>query len=237
MTARDLVSAILRLIGAIAPGESPASSEANDALSAINRMLDSWSNEGLMIFATKIEASIPLIVGQPDYTLGTAGDITVRPMTIEAATAKNIASGVEYPVRILTTTEYAHIQNKSLESSIPEFLFDDGGYPQRTLYVYPVPSSSAFALNLLTKRPISTIASLDDTISFPPGYEDAIIYSGAMRLAPEYGRPADPLIIQTANDAKASIKRSNFRPRVLQVNDVPSNFSGIFNINKGNSTR
>ena len=83
MTGRDLVSASLRLIGVVASGETPASSEATDGLSALNLLISSWSTDGLLIYAITAETPLTLTAGDGSYTMGTSGDFTNRPQDQE----------------------------------------------------------------------------------------------------------------------------------------------------------
>jgi hypothetical protein len=231
VTGRELVSASLRLIGAVAPGESLAAQEATDGLSALNRMIGSWSTEGLMIHAVTQETPVTLTAGDSTVTLGTSGDITTRPMEIVAAFIRQ--GSTDHPVRLLSTSEFASISDKSVQSSIPSDLFDDGGYPRRTLTLYPVPAA-ANSLVLVTKRALTEIATLDTAVSLPPGYEDALVYNLAVRLSPEYGRPVSAEVAMIANESKANIKRLNQRPAYLRVDSalLPG---GRFNIYTGDS--
>lgn len=231
MTGRDFVSASLRLIGAIAPGEAIEASEATDGLSALNRMIDSWSNEGLLIHAVTPEAAITLTPGDPTYTLGTSGDLTTRPMSIEAAVIRD--GSTDYPIRIREAVEYAAISDKSAQSTIPTDVYDDGGYPHRTLTLYPVPSA-AKSLILFTKRPLTSIATLDTSISLPPGYERALVYNGAIELAPEYGRAVSAEVAKVASESLASLMRTNHRPSYLSVDSALLGGGG-FDITRGNA--
>lgn len=214
MTGRELISASLRLIGAIAPGETLAASEATDGLAALNRMIGTWSNEKLLINAITAETALTLTPGDGTITMGTAGDFTTRPQSIDAAMIRD--SSTDNPVRLLTLAEYAAIPNKNVQSTYPTSLYDDGGYPLRTLTLYPVPSA-AMQLVLYTFRAITSIATIDTSVSLPPGYEDALTYNLAMRLAPEYGKSTPSEVGMIAADSKAAIKRANHRPAYLSV--------------------
>jgi hypothetical protein len=55
-TAGDQIYAALRLIGQLAEGETPSAETAQDALTALNQMLDSWSIERLSVFSTQDQA-------------------------------------------------------------------------------------------------------------------------------------------------------------------------------------
>lgn len=233
MTGRDLVSASLRLIGAVAPGETPAASEATDGLAALNRMISSWSTEELIIHAVTAETPLTLTVGDGTVTMGTAGDITTRPLSIEAAVIRDGTTDLP-PMRLLTLAEYAAIPDKSTQSTYPTSLYDNGGYPLRTLTLYPVPSA-AKSLVLFTKRELTQIATLDTAISLPPGYEEALVYNFAIRIAPEYGKVVPDAVALIAVESKASVKRANIKPAYLRC-DPALVASGGFNILTGDFT-
>lgn len=228
MTGREMIAASLRLIGAIASGETPSADEASDGLSSLNRLIDSWSNEGLTIYAITAESPLTLTGGDATYTLGTSGDITTRPMKIEKAVIRD--GSTDYPITVRSIEEYAAIPNKTIQSTYPTDLYDDGGYPQRTLTLYPVPSASK-QLVLWTRRPLTQIATLDTSISFPPGYDRALIFNHALDLAPEYGKTVPDAVAIGAVESKAAIKRANQRARYLRCD------SGVMTRTRGHDRR
>jgi hypothetical protein len=229
VTGRDAVTAMLRLIGAVAPGESIDATEATDGLASVNRMLGSWANDGLLIHAITAESAITLTPGDATYTLGASGDITTRPQVIEKALIRD--GSTDYPVRILTLEEYAAIPVKTTQSTLPYSLYDDGGYPRRTLTLYPVPSA-AKSLLLWTKRPLTALA-LDTDVSLPPGYEEAIVYNGAIRLSPEYGRPVPAEVAAIAANSLDAISRANHRPALLSCDAGVLSYGSRYDINTG----
>lgn len=231
MTGRDAITASLRLIGALAPGESLDATEASDGLGTLNRMIDSWSTEGLLVHAVTEESPLTLTAYDATVTLGTSGDITTRPMKIVKALIRDASNDIDLPLKLLSLAEYAAIADKTVTSTYPHSLYDDGGFPQRTLKLYPVPST-AHKLVLFTQRALSQIASLDASVSLPPGYEEALVYNLALRLAPEYGRQAPAEVAMVAQESKANIKRANHRPRYLTVDSALMG-GGIFDIETG----
>jgi len=228
MTGRDLVSATLRLIGAIAPGESPSNAEASDGISTINRMLDSWSNDGLLLYTVTQESSFPLVPGAATYSLGTLGDITTRPMRVVGVLIRDSANR-ETALAPLSPEEYIAISDKTLQGT-PTHYYDPGGYPRRNLVLHPAPTTTD-QLQIYTERPLTAL-TLNDSVSLPPGYEEALIYNAAIRLAPEYGRSVSQEIAMVASESKANLKRQNYRPRTLSTADAPGG-SNRFNIITG----
>lgn len=236
MTGRELVATSLRLLGVVASGETPAASEAVDGLSALNRMIDSWSTEELIIYATNRETPVAMTPNVSSVTVGTGGTINIsRPMWINYVKIQDANTGVEYPTKMLTQEEYAALLLKSVTSQYPLYVYDDGGFPLRTLQLYPVPSS-ANKIVLYTMRPLSQIATLDTSVSLPPGYDDALVYNLAVRLAPEYGKLVPDAVTMNAMETKGNIKRANHRTSVLRV-DEAIQASGGFNIFSGGYSR
>lgn len=235
MTGRDLVTASLRLLGVVAPGESMAASEATEGLASLNRLISSWSNESLMIYARVRETPFTLTPGTATVTMGAAGNLTNRPQAIESATIQDAATGIETPVNLLTQAEYAAIVLKTQTSTYPTDLYDDGGYPLRTLTLYPVPSA-AHKLVVYTARILTAVATLDTDISLPPGYERALTFNLAVEMSPEYGKPVPDVVMMTATESKALIKRMNHKPGML-LGDPALARGDSYNIYTGGSPR
>lgn len=235
MTGRDVISASLKLIGALAPGESLAANEATDGLATLNRMIGSWSNEKLTIFA-KVREEFTLTANDGIYSMGSGADFnTTRPQFIENATIEDqsVSPTVEYPLRILRSQdEWAGVAIKDLTSTYPQYLYAEGTFPNETINLWPVPTA-ANKLVLYTLKPLTEISTLDTSLSFPPGYEEALVFNLALRLAPEYGRIARADVIAIATEGKAAIKRTNDKPRFLRIDGIPAAKGSSFNIHTG----
>lgn len=230
MTGRDLITASLKLLGALAPGESLEASEASDGLAAANRMLDSWSNESLVIF-DKVREEFVLTAGKQSYTMGTGGDFnTSRPMAIEEALLRvtTVTPIIELPMDVLTVEEWELIRIKALQSTYPLYLYAEPSYPLATINIYPNPTA-ANSVVLYSRKPLSQIATLDTALSLPQGYEEALTYNLAIRLAPEYGRAVPDVVGGIAAESKAAIKRTNHRSRFLRVDRSLESKPDFFN--------
>ena len=70
----DIISSALKDIGALAAGETPTPEAAQDAFVMMNRMIDQWSNEQMMVYY-KTEVIFPITPGQTQYTIGPTGEI------------------------------------------------------------------------------------------------------------------------------------------------------------------
>jgi hypothetical protein len=52
-TDNDQINGALRVLGILAEGETPSAATSQDALAALNQMIDSWNTERLSVFATQ----------------------------------------------------------------------------------------------------------------------------------------------------------------------------------------
>ena len=211
-SAADIIKRSLRLIGAIAGGETPSSTEQADALEALNAMLDSWRTESLAVYALRDETLS--LTGAASYTIGSGGNLnTTRPVKIESAYER--ASDTDYPVKIASAAAWYALASKSTSSTnVAEWLYYEPAYPLGTLYLYPKPTTGV--LHLVTWVPLTSYAA-SDSVALPPGYQDAITYHLALRLAPEFGRPVTPELAALAKAAKDNIQRVNFRPPLMST--------------------
>jgi hypothetical protein len=215
VTVRDLITNSLRLIGAIATGETPSASELADGIVVLNDMLGSWSTDGLIIPQTVIE-EFPLVPGKQSYTMGATGDfVSTRPMRIMEAGIKSNTS--ELPIEVIGVQEWSQITVKSNSSWLPQRLYADGSFPNQVINLWPIPSAPN-TLVLYSLKGFTEFATATDVIAFPPGYTRCLRYNLALELAVEYGKEPSPLVAAVAVDSKADLRRQNNQP-VLMISD------------------
>lgn len=208
-TGQSLIKRAMRLIGVLGTGETLSGDGAAEGLEALNAMLDSWRNEKLMVYAIQDE-SLTLTPSKQMYTIGPSGDLsTTRPVRIESAYLT--ISSLDYPVDVVDAEEWAAIPNKSITNTVVSKVYYQPTMSTGTLYTWPV-STVANTLHLLTWTPFSSLTAVSDSVTLPPGYENAIAFNLAVSIAPEYGVSAPPEVVSIASATKAAIKRVNSRP-------------------------
>ncbi len=211
-TAQDIIDRSLRLIGQIGAGLSPTADETADALEALNAMLGAWRNDRLMAYAIQTQ-DITVSASDTNVTVGPSGDlVTTRPVAIEGAYA--VVDDMTYNVRILNEQEFAAIPDKTAQSDWPDRIWPQMSFPDVTIYLYPIPTTTS-TLRILTRVPVSSFASAGTTVSLPPGWEDALAYNLAVRIAPEYEREASQTVKEMARETRAALRITNSRPQKL----------------------
>jgi hypothetical protein len=231
MTVADLIKSAFRVLGVLAAEETPSAAEQSDAFNTLNRMVDSWANERLALYAT-LRSAYALTPGLNPHTIGTGGTFnTTRPVRIDRASLVLASSAnAELPLAMLSDAEWQSTQGK-LVTGNPTSLWVETAYPLAKLWLHPVPVS-ADTLVLYTWQQLGRFASTSSAVAFPPGYEEALIFNLAKRLAPEYGVSLSAEAADIANESKAVLKRLNSHPSYVR-SDASVLSGGHFNLISG----
>ena len=121
---------------------------------------------------------------------------------------QNSNQPLELPLRMLTEAEWLLTPVKAVASSLPQAVWDDQGYPLRTLNFWAIPSVPA-GVSLYVWANLGSFQDLATDYEFPPGYAEAIKYNLAYRLSDEFGGFMPQTLPQKAMEAKARIKALN----------------------------
>jgi hypothetical protein len=208
-TANDQINGALRLIGMLAEGETPSAATSQDALSALNQMIDSWSTERLSVFSTQDQVfSWP--PGLISRTLGPSGDfVGNRPILLDDATYfRDPASGISFGIKIINQQQYDGIAVKTVTSTYPQVIWINMDYPNIDMYIYPVPTK-VLEWHFISVTELNQPATLATTIAFPPGYLRAFRYNLACEIAAEFGVEPSPQVLRIAMASKRTLKRIN----------------------------
>ncbi len=214
-TVRDLLTRSLRIATVLGGVDQIDPNDADDALLSLNQMLDAWQAERLYAY-TIDQFTLALTPGVTTYTIGPAGNIAmpIRPEKIEWAFTRD-TQNLDRTLQIVPREVYQTIALKSLGNTFPTVLFYEPQFPVGQLYLWPAPPAS-LTLYVGVWEVLTEYPDLNTVVALPPGYEDAIVYSMAERIAPEYGEPADPQVIRMAAQARGRIKAMNLPdPRVV----------------------
>jgi hypothetical protein len=208
-TAGDQINGALRLLGVLAEGETPSAATSQDALTALNQMIDSWNTERLAVFSTQDQV-FSWLPGNISRTLGPTGDfVGNRPILLDDATYfKDPASGISYGIKIINQQQYDGIAVKTVTSTYPQVIWVNMTYPDIEMYVYPVPTK-VLEWHFVSVEELTQPALLSTTLAFPPGYLRAFRYNLACEFAPEFGIEPSPTVSRIAMASKRNLKRIN----------------------------
>jgi hypothetical protein len=208
-TAGDQINGALRLLGVLAEGETPSAATSQDALNALNQMIDSWNTERLAVFSTQDQV-FSWLPGLISRTLGPTGDfVGNRPILLDDSTYfKDPASGISYGVKIINQQQYDGIAVKTVTSTYPQVIWVNMTYPDIEMYIYPVPTK-VLEWHFISVEELTQPALLSTALAFPPGYLRAFRYNLACEFAPEFGIEPSPTVSRIAMASKRNLKRIN----------------------------
>lgn len=205
-TAQELIEKAYDMIGA----NNPETSDLNIGLDALNDLMDTWSNMKRMVTVNTIE-SVTLTIGTREYTIGSGGDFnTARPIKIRSAFIRAAGTNTDTPITVYTKGEYNAQVDKTVTGR-PWIMVYLNEFPLGKIILNRTPNA-ADALHLDTWKPLSDIATLATTLSFPPGYRAAFRYNLAVQLADNTTQTINPRIVNRAEKAKRRIKAINSTP-------------------------
>jgi hypothetical protein len=228
-TAGDIIYGALRLIGQLAEGEVPSADTAQDALAAMNMMIDSWSTERLAVYATQ-DQTFTWPAGQATRTLGPTGNfVGLRPVLLDDATYYVDPQGLSFMPAIINEAEYNAIVLKTVTSTYPQVIYAEASNPNATYSIYPVPTQ-ALVWHFISVLELAQPATLGTELVFPPGYLRAFRYNLACELAPEFGVEPSPQVTRVAMVSKRNLKRINNPGDIMAMPSGIMGSPGRYNI-------
>ena len=233
-TAGDLINGSLRLLGVLAEGETPSAETSQDALVAMNQMVQSWNTERLAVFSTQDQV-VTWPPSTRSRTFGPTGDIVAnRPIAIDDSTYfRDPATGISYGLKLINQQQYNGIAVKTVTSTYPQVLWVNMTYPDIEMYVYPVPTK-VLEFHIVSVEELTQPANLATDLAFPPGYLRCFRYNLACELAPEFGTEPSRQVARIAMTSKRNLKRINNPDDIMAL---PYSIVGTrqrFNIFAGN---
>ena len=153
-----------------------------------------------------------IVSGTGVYTVGTGGTVNVvRPVYIDSVAFQDTSPTLttEYPLSSLTNDAYDGIVLKTITSPFPTAYFYNPTFPLGTLTLWPKPTSTTLQGCLYSPVAVPSFPALTTVVSLPPGYEEYLTTTLALRLATPYGRQIDPSLRERQMEARAIVKRSN----------------------------
>ena len=233
-TANDQINGALRVLGILAEGETPSAATSQDALAALNQMIDSWNTERLSVFNTQ-DQTYSWTPGLKTQTLGPSGDfIGNRPIMIDDSTYfRDPANGISFGIKLINQQQYDGIAVKTVTSTYPQVMWINMEYPNITMTIYPVPTK-VLEWHFISVDELMSVPSLSTNILMPPGYLRAFKYNLACEIANEFGIEPPPNVARIAMTSKRNLKRINNPDDIMSL---PYSIVGTrqrFNIFAGN---
>lgn len=201
--------------GVLSPGEDLPAEDTQFALRTLNRMVERWNSERLMIYTLNRNV-FTLVALQQSYTLGTGGNFNIpRPVKMDMISVIPVGGLPEIPIRDMSDEEWRGIAVKQTQSAFPTMVWWDGNTPLNTAYFWPVPTTAAQVVIYSWGR-ISALTGLTTQLQFPDGWEEAIVTNLALMLCSSYGKTPSQVLMSRASTSKNSIQNLNTEPMYIR---------------------
>lgn len=205
-TVRDIIIDAGYANGAFGQNITPQDADVQTMFRQFKRLVDSWSNEKLMVFDIYVDQlSLTPNVATYSTTLLSQG----RPISVDSIYVRN--SNIDYPVDLISNQTYGEFAYK-ITPGIPAACWYDGSFPDGTFNFYPQPYAPFTAFVSCRRSLTAGLSTLDTVLAFPPGYELAFVSGLAMSAAKFMGLPVSPELAQEATKSKATLQRTNYMP-------------------------
>lgn len=220
-TVLDYVTDSLLEIGVLAAGEVASAQDGAFALRTLNRLINAWKAERVMIYQTT-RTTWTISANDGSYTVGVGGNINVlRPVHIDAVTILDTSltpDAESAPLRLMTDADWAAVSVKVETDTQPTAAWYNPTFSSGfgTLELWPVPTSTTLTGVLYAPEAVAEFSALSSTVSVPPPYERALIKNLALELAPSYRAQVTPELQRQANDSLAVLMRANRRLREME---------------------
>jgi hypothetical protein len=233
-TAGDQINGALRLLGVLAEGETPSAATSQDALFALNQMIDSWGTEKLSTFTTQ-EQIFSWLPGFASRSLGPSGDfVGDRPVLMDDATYfVDTSTGISYGIKLINQQQYDGIAVKTVTSTFPQVMWINTNYPNIDMHIYPVPTK-VLEWHFISAAQLTQPATIATPLYFPPGYMRAFRYNLACEIAPEFGVEPSGTVGRIAMASKRNLKRINNPDDIMSIPYAIVSTRQRFNIFAGN---
>lgn len=222
MTANELITGALRLLGAVAASETPTADELADGLRALNGLLDHWSAERLMA-PVVVRQTAPVTPNVQIVTIGPGGTVNLSftPVWLDGfGLVLNQTPPAEIPLARLTDEQWRAVVAKTITSTIPTAVHVVEQTPLWQAELWPVPTGSGLQLVVYVPQPLGKIANGDTQLTLPPGYERMLRANLALELAPEFGAVPSRELVRMASESLAAVKRANQTPETLATDPM-----------------
>jgi len=211
--AYDLVWGALRDTGMVGLGDDLDDNMAQEVLLLLNGIRAEWSLNvrNYALFDRTFQAP----ENRASISMGTGGDITVRPADITQVVVYQAAPPLGVAIPLGAPLPYESYRNRPLTEifAIPEQCFVDTNFPLQRLYFFPG-LTVGYWVRVQGMAYMTEYEHLSDGFMDPPEWWEPLRMALALRAAPRYGVELPAGLVMQYQSALKHIKSHMFAARL-----------------------
>lgn len=175
LNSQQIITQALRIIRVLPAGVDPDGDDAEDAETALNLLLKTWTTHSHLWIVTA--GSAALVADQIEYSVAAARRmISVR--------RRYTTGAIDTPMTEMSRQEYDDQPNKET-SSVPVMWYFNPQRSSRTLYLWPPASAQTvtqYSLKYTYYRVIEDVDALNNDVDLPQEWLECLVWNLADRL-------------------------------------------------------
>lgn len=197
VTRDQVIGRALRIVGAIATGETPAPGALTEASDALNQLVKEWQADGMQMWGI-LTTSFPLTATVSVYPIGLGQTVNqTAPNKVYQAWMRDNTALTDQPMLVITRQEYDILGSKFSPGTPNQvYYFPPGPLDTNqivgtfTFYTTPDAFTAANKTFFFTGQfPLTDMNMGTDIPDFPSYYYNALVWGLAEQLGFEYGVP------------------------------------------------
>lgn len=184
LTRDEIISASLRKLGVLAEQQTASTEQITTGAQALNSLITFFQTKGMPLWKRTTQ-TITLVLGQQTYTIT---EVVKVPQVVLLFTT----GATQYELIEKSLYDFNQLPSGAPNAGTPVHYYFQPGLANGTLGIWPAPDAGAVTNNQLSvvkQKKFDGFFAAGETPDFPSYYTDALVYTLAVRLAPEYGVP------------------------------------------------
>ena len=200
LTRDNLIARSLRIIGAIAQGETPNATAVTEASQTLNEIMKEWQSDGMQLWKTGTIALTGTISAGATITISpstpSSNVVEVAPLKVLAMFYRDDANSTDTPINLITKDEYDRLSPKFTQGVPSQCYYQPPGATggtdngQGVFYFYQALATAWIAANDIYVTgvfPLQDFDAASDNPDIPSYMFNALVWALADQLAYEYG--------------------------------------------------
>jgi hypothetical protein len=200
LTRDQVITGALRKLAVLPSGGTASTAQTNDATEALQAIVKAMQVKGMPLWAIE-SYTFTVTSGTATYPIGISQTLnTVAPLKVLQALYTTTGNAA-VPMNVYNRYDFNLLPNAN-SSGTPVNLYyqptsGTSGQPTGTVKLWPTPNDSTTTITLHYQRPYNDMDAAGNNFDFPSYWMQALIYTLAWSLAPEYGIPPTDRAILT----------------------------------------